>query len=231
MTEPELRVGERRVGEPLRDDPVSLAYYAGICTTCLVNPHQPGSPKCAVCWPLRTPRPVVVRQTIEVLLTSEECREAVEMGRLRNSEAKRLKCKDRHGFGGTDQHGEFLHIEGVAGEIVVARHVLELADWVPTVNTFGSKPDMFYRGQAVQVRTRGRNDWDLPVRRNDRNGHLFVLVTWNAEMRSKPAFRVHGYLSGADAKQSQWLQDYGKRERAYFVPQAALRPIEELRTK
>mgnify|MGYP006300474069 CR=1 FL=1 len=72
----------------------------------------------------------------------------------------------------------------------------------------------------IQVRTRSRHDYELLIRPQDRDEDTFVLLTGVA-----PSFRAHGWIQGQDAKKKEWLQTYGGRPPAYFVPQKDLRPL------
>jgi hypothetical protein len=137
---------------------------------------------------------------------------ATLIGERRQAEAARKGLRDRHGFKG---NGKQIHIEGVAGEIAVAK---SLNVYYPaTVNTFKKGSDLLY---GLEVRTRSKHDYDLIVRLDDKNGSCFVLVTGGM-----PTFQVHGYIIGRNAKKVEWRQTYGGREPAYFVPQNRLKPL------
>jgi len=127
----------------------------------------------------------------------------------RQIEALRQHRPDRHGFDGED--GWTIHIEGAAGEMAVAK--LRNRYWNGSVNTFKTGGDV----GAVQVRTRSKAHYDLIVRDDDRNDDAFFLV-----IGSIPVFDVVGWIKGRDAKRPEWLQTYGERPPAYFVPQSAL---------
>ena len=89
--------------------------------------------------------------------------------------------------------------------------------WTMPVNTFKDGGDV----GELQIRTRPRHYNELIVRPGDRDTDTFILVTGRS-----PQFRVHGYITGGQAKRRCWLHDYGGRPPAYFVPQSALRPLE-----
>lgn len=153
--------------------------------------------------------------TVDVTLTSVETQQAAMVGALRHIEATKRGLSNR--FGADPDNGWTLNIEGAAGELAVAR-VLDRY-WGMPVNTFRRGGDV---GQ-LQVRTRSRHHYELIVRSADRDTDIFILVTGRA-----PWFRVHGFMVGADAKRPAWMQRHAGRPAAYFVPQAALRPIEDL---
>lgn len=118
-------------------------------------------------------------------------------------------------------------VEGALAEIAAAK-VLD-AFWLGAASSAGwrePKPD---GGDVarVQVRCRIADPDDLEkrliVQRRDRDDEAFLLVVGRA-----PAYRVAGWLPGADAKQPEWLADPGGYGPAWFVPQHALRPIATL---
>jgi hypothetical protein len=77
---------------------------------------------------------------------------------------------------------------------------------------------------GLEVRTRSESDYDLIIRDNDKLDSIYVLVVGQC-----PTYRVIGWMRGRDGRRPEYEQTYGNRPRAYFVPQAALKPIEELR--
>jgi hypothetical protein len=88
--------------------------------------------------------------------------------------------------------------------------------WGGDVNSF-KRADI---GQRVQIRMRSRHDWDLLVRPDDSDDMAYVLVTG-----TPTRMLVHGWCWGREAKQPEYLKPHGGRPPAYFVPQAALRPM------
>ncbi len=149
---------------------------------------------------------------MRVTLSPYELSMAAQVGSRRQIEALTKGLPDKHGFGGED--GWTVHIEGACGEMAVASALGRY--WSGSVNTFKSGGDV----GTVQVRTRSRHDYDLIVRRDDRDNDIFILVTGLA-----PRFEVRGWIRGADARRSEWLRTHGNRPAAYFVPQTALMPI------
>lgn len=151
----------------------------------------------------------------EITLTPQEAQYAAMVGIQRHIEALRAARPDRYGANTDD--GWTLHIEGAAGELAVAKHLGVY--WAAPVNTYSTGGDV----GALQVRTRSRHDYDLIVRPKDRDTDRFILVTGRT-----PHFRLHGWITGAEAKQDRYLQTHGGREPAWFVPAANLHPMEEL---
>lgn len=152
-----------------------------------------------------------------VTLTSSETELATQVARQRQAEAQRMGLRPK--FGATDSSAASIHALGAAGELAAAK-ALGVA-WQPTINTFKQEG-----GDGVgrlEVRTRSRHDFDLLVRPSDRDGRAFVHVT-----QSSTGHQVHGWLWSSEAKQGRWLQNFGGRPPAFFVPVSALRPLDTL---
>lgn len=149
-----------------------------------------------------------------ILLTKREVVMGAECGVTRNICS--WDYQDAYGF--EEEHGWNAHIEGACGEIAVAKLLNRF--WSPTVNTF----DAADIGMKIQVRTRSRHDYELYIRPEDNPEHAFVLVTGKA-----PMFMVRGWLLARNARCDEWLQTYGGRPPAWFVPTSALWPWRDLR--
>lgn len=152
---------------------------------------------------------------MKINLTIGELHLGAQIGCLRQIESLARGLPDKHGFSGPGWNN---HIEGALGEIVVAK-ALGIY-WGGTVNTFKNIPDV----GKLEVRTRSKNDYDLIVRENDDSNSIYVLVTGQA-----PEFYLVGWIKGHDAKVQKFVQTYGGRPPAYFVPHNALNPIEDLK--
>jgi hypothetical protein len=151
-----------------------------------------------------------------VTLTNRELTMAAECGIMRNIACLIDGREPAHGF--DDENGSWnAHVEGACGEVAAAKVLGRF--WSPTVNTFHA-PDI---GLKIQVRTRSRHDYDLLVRSSDGADHAVVCVTGLA-----PRFAVHGYLIAQDARRDEWVQRYGGRPPAWFVPKKHLRDIRDL---
>lgn len=155
---------------------------------------------------------------MEIRLSWFEVHLASEIGCRRHLAALQAGLPDRHGAD-RDDDGWTKHVEGAAGEMAVAKALNLYYDG--SVNTFRDGADV---GHQIQVRTRSKAHYELLVREGDADLAPYVLVTGRS-----PAFRIVGWMYGADAKQDAWRKAHGGRDAAYFVPQAALYPIEELR--
>lgn len=150
----------------------------------------------------------------QITLQWNEVSLAAWTGMQRQMKALAASRPDRHGFTGA---GWSEHIEGACGEVAAAKALGVY--WTPTVNTFTAGGDV----GALQVRTRSRDDYELLIRPQDRDEDVFILVRGKS-----PSFSVVGWIRGRDAKRAEWMREHGGRPPAYFVPDAALQPIEAL---
>lgn len=151
---------------------------------------------------------------MNITLAPHEMAIAAWVGVRRNIESRRRGLPDKHGLSG---EGWNEHIEGAGGELAVAK-MLNLY-WDGSINTF-KRADL----AGVQVRTRSHHGYDLLVRPDDSPEDAFVHVTGRM-----PHYRIHGWMTGAEAMQDRWMAHHGDRPAAYFVPRSELRPIQTLR--
>lgn len=158
---------------------------------------------------------------MDITLSRYEYEIAKYIGKVRNREAEDRGLKPRYGLEASRKSPLECHIMGCAGEMAVAR-ALNIY-WYPTVNTFSAADLM----SNLQVRTRGRHDYDLIVRDADSDNDLFVLVTTSG-YPDDLLYRVHGYMPGVEAKHSSYSRSHGGRPAAYFVPQRDLKPMSDL---
>lgn len=161
---------------------------------------------------------------IEVTMTPLEQRIAITVGRRRD---KTAKGADKHGLKKSDD-GWKLHVAGVLGEMAVAK-MLDLY-WAAPIGNY-KDADL---GDKIQVRTRQFREYDLTFRRNDSVTEYFVLALlwdrWLAAFDKKKkkwptedwTVFVVGWRFGEYCVRDEWEQTYGKREKAWFVPQNVL---------
>jgi hypothetical protein len=158
-------------------------------------------------------------EPIWVTLTNREMMMGAECGIMRNIACMIDGREPANGFDvekGDDAWK--IHIEGACGEVGAAKVMGRF--WSPTVNTFKAA-DI---GLTIQVRTRSRHHYELYVRpKKDNEDHAFILVTGTA-----PRFAVRGWLMAKDAQRPEWVQTYGGRPPAWFVPQNVLHDIRDL---
>jgi hypothetical protein len=152
---------------------------------------------------------------VSVSLTQEELYTCSIIGARRQIESLMDGREDQHGFDG--YNGWTVHIEGVCGELAVAKYLN--IHYGFHVNTFKTGRDV----GICEVRTRSEHHYDLLVRPNDADERPFVHLTGRA-----PQYVLRGWLWGHEAKQKKFAKNYGGRPSAFFVPQEHLRPMEEL---
>jgi hypothetical protein len=155
-------------------------------------------------------------QPVDVFLNWTELLMAAIVGVRRNISSMAKELVQKHGC--CDRDSWLVHINGACGEMASAK-VLGLY-WDASVDVF-KRSDLPY---GIQVRTRSSHSYDLLVRKSDSSDDIFVLVTGDP-----PSLVVRGWCLGADAKQERFLQNYGNREPAYFIPQSELSDIQQLK--
>lgn len=149
---------------------------------------------------------------MDVDLTWGEATIAGHVGLLRQIKALQHGRTERYGRAANPWAS---HIEGAAGEYVVARALDR--HWSGALNPNGVDVG------PVEVRTRGGSDYDLVIRPKDADDTPVVLVTGRI-----PRFRIAGWILAGDAKRAEWWRSYDGRPPYFYVPQAALKPLESL---
>lgn len=152
---------------------------------------------------------------MRVTLEWFEVSRAALVGVSRNVEALRKGLQNARPTNESDWH---IHILGALGECAFAKATGRY--WSGSVNTFKVGGDV---GENIQIRTRSKHSYDLIVREADKDSDVFVLVTGGPH-----DFTIRGWMPAAEAKQEKYRNDHGGYGSAYFVPQAKLRPIDNL---
>jgi hypothetical protein len=150
--------------------------------------------------------PIVIRLSEAEMLT------AAIVGARRQAENLAKGRLDAHGA--RKANGWQLHIEGACGEMAFAKY----ADRYWTGNLGDLDADDVGRWQ---VRTRSEHSFDLILHRTDPDDRAFVLVTGTA-----PVYVIRGWIMGRDGKREEYWSDPARNRPAFFVPQAALHPME-----
>lgn len=152
---------------------------------------------------------------VPVRLTWSELMQAAQVGVMRQVQNLREGRVDR--YGASDLNGWTPHIEGAIGEMAVAK-------WMGLYWS-GALGDLDADdvGQ-LQVRASAGQSARLILHPSDPDDRAFVLVTGRG-----PAVQINGWIVAEDGKQQQWWTDPAGGRPAFFVPQAALRCITELR--
>ena len=149
--------------------------------------------------------------TVSIDLTETELEIAALVATKRQASNLCKRRPDAHGA--KPDAGWSLHIEGACGEMAVAKWAGKY--WNGAIGDL--KADDVGK---LQVRTRSNHAYDLIVHRSDPDDRAFVLVTGLA-----PHFILRGWIWGRDAKRDEWWRDPAGGRPAFFVPQAALRPM------
>jgi hypothetical protein len=155
---------------------------------------------------------------IIVTLSDTEMVWPTKVGTDRHEAAKKANKRDSHKYKGSDEDGLKIHILGAAGELAFAKSLGIV--WDASINTW-KKPDLC---GIVQVKTATHHTYSLLVRPDAKDGEIFVLVT-SENLRE---YQIHGWMIGKDIKRERWLRNPGERKAAWFVPQSALHPYEDL---
>lgn len=152
---------------------------------------------------------------MSVELSWSETRLAALAGVDRHLRALHLGRKPRYGQVSAERCWQD-NIDGTLGEWVVAKALDRF--WpggAPELDTEGDIGDL-------QVRATARRDGCLIIHRGDLDDAPFVLV-----VGTPPTFDLPGWIKGRDGKRKEWWRK-DVRNPAYFVPQSALRPLDEL---
>ncbi|HTM89599.1 MAG TPA: hypothetical protein VL155_15450 [Terriglobales bacterium] len=154
-----------------------------------------------------------------VTLTPAEVEAATEQGMAKHKNARALGLDNRHGF--TPDNGR-EDIEGRAAELAVCK-------------LFGIFPGAFDVTESLIHRHEGDVDGCYEVRHSRLDSACLIIRPGDCDKRPYilvvggiPNLYVVGWLYGAEGKDERWLRNPGGRPPAYFVPQAALREIDQL---
>lgn len=154
-----------------------------------------------------------------VSLNKFELFNASMVGCRRRLESLYMGGQHQHGLEMEESKTWNMNVEGAAAEAAVAKATGLY--WDGSVNTFKRGGDVM----GMEVRSSDLTGASLIVRPDDSPNGVFILVIGEA-----PRFDVIGWISGKDAMQEKWFTNKGNpRPKAYFVPQDALNPIEELK--
>lgn len=158
---------------------------------------------------------------VYVRLTQLEAQIAVLIGSSRRVCALRNGQRGGYGDENRDTWGQWgADIEAAATELAVAKYM----QWWWDTELTPSK----MRGDVngVEVRATRWPNGRLIFRNDDAPDRAYVLVTG-----AMPDYCLRGWIRGEDACDEHYWDDAARADRAaaYFVPAAALHPIDELR--
>lgn len=155
--------------------------------------------------------------TIEVKLTLPEVMVAAIVGVMRRLQDLRAERHDRYGL--ESKHNAWqIDIEGACAEMSVAKWLGVY--WAGALGNLRAND-----AGPLQVRSSSRANARLIVHPADADDRVFVLVIGSA-----PWYRLTGWILARDAKAEKFWTDPGTKRPAYFVPQASLRPMSEVKT-
>lgn len=148
---------------------------------------------------------------LAITLTTSELEIAAAIGCRRQVQNLSARRTDRNGA--EPGKGWQYHIEGAAGEMAVAKWAGRY--WNGNIGNLAA--DDVGR---LQVRTASGHGYSLLIYPTDADDKAFILVTGLA-----PAFVLRGWIWGREGKRQEWWSDPVGGRPAFFVPQAALRPV------
>ena len=137
-----------------------------------------------------------------------------QVGALRNIRGLSHGYPDRAGFQNTEGQGWALHIEGAAGEFIVARYLGMY--WGIELNNFRDG-DL----DGIDIKTSAHDTGRLIVKPGDSPDLIFVLVIGKI-----PLFRIAGWAYGHEVLQNKYLTKLAPNSpEAYAMPQKDLHSI------
>ena len=154
-----------------------------------------------------------------ITLTPDDFSAAVFAGAFRSIESVLRNRKDSV-YEKDWNTGTHRHILGAVGEIAVLKFLNIYKS--PTINNF-SGADIVYNGKKIEVRHRENKSFDMIVRRNNSPSSVYVMTRGLA-----PTIEVVGWEVGKNVMKDSFIRDHGGYGAAWFVPQDALRDMEEL---
>lgn len=148
-----------------------------------------------------------------IRLSSSELITAATIGALR--QITNLRDGRTAAYGSVEESPWQIHIEGACAEMAVAKAMNRF--WSGALGALDAD-DV----GPLQVRSTARRDGSLILHAEDRDDRAFVLVTGQA-----PTYVLRGWIHAAHGKRKEFYRS-DVRHPAYFVPQNALKPMEQL---
>lgn len=156
---------------------------------------------------------------MRLTLSKQEYWLGTQIGTMR--QVSNLYKGRKDAYGAEKMNGFEININGACGEVAVAK-------WL---NIFYSgnlgdlaAGDVNHPSVRIEVRTAFEAHYRMILHKKDRDDAIFILLTGTA-----PEFIVRGWCYGREGKQEKFWADPAGGRPAYFVPQAELRPIDELK--
>jgi hypothetical protein len=135
--------------------------------------------------------------------------------------------------GDPDQNGFFgdgwgAHIDGACAEMAVAKH-LGLY-WTGAPNVYRKAPDVGpyqVRGRPLVTHNPKPTDNRMIIRPRDKPLEEPYQI-WIAVATECPHYHLMGWIYGKYAVQDQWLEGYGPKPKAWFIPYEELNRMAKL---
>lgn len=142
-----------------------------------------------------------------IQLSSSELYVGSQVGIIR--QVQNLRKDRKPGHGAPTNNDWQWHIEGALGELALSKYLDVRWDFVGKLR----QPDV----GIVDVRTRSRHNYELPIHHiDDDDRRIWLLTGLNG------IYTVHGWILAKEGKQEKWWKDPGTGRPAFFVPQEAL---------
>jgi hypothetical protein len=151
----------------------------------------------------------------EVTLTKDQIAFAKYIGNLRNERAIKSGRKDTLGFKGDPL---WIHTFGAYGEYAVC--IYFGVPWPALVDTY-DKADI---PPDIEVKTRSRSYYDLPITARNNPAYYYVLVTGDGS-----DFLIHGWYGGREFRDANWIKSHRLGSTSWFVPQDIVHDIRTLK--
>jgi hypothetical protein len=158
--------------------------------------------------------------SVLISLTPEQLAAAEAEAQRRQQQNEARGLRGRNNAPSRGQTALEMHRLGCVGELAVAVF-LGLEDSV-FANETAVRGSTDLPG-GIEVKTRSKSHYDLIVQKRENPSKKFVLVTFEDQKTL-----LHGWCYGHEAMDERYWADPAGGRPAYFVPQAALRPIETL---
>jgi hypothetical protein len=155
------------------------------------------------------------------LIPPDGMKELDALYEFKQSESRRLGCKNKHGCTDNPKLAEIQSRTGDMGEYSSCR--LYGIKWEWRVNNFHNRPDSKSDiGEKTNVRTRLWWTYDLNIRPDDPSNQWFILCygRW-----PNPRIYVIGHMMGLEAKKDKyWGYIKNNRKPAWWVPKQDVAP-------
>lgn len=157
-----------------------------------------------------TKNPIII-----IRLSNEEEQMANEAGKARQARRKKAGvARDKYTFLANPTMG---HIEGVLGEIVLAKAAN--LEWHETTYT----KDEADLADVLEARLRTRHWYELLILPTDKDDRLYFHIT--KEM-GDPDYQMHGFIFGHEGKKREYWKQVTDNAPTFFVPHENLHSIE-----